>query len=825
MNNLRQTSLIILLPSILCIVFIILQGSVFWLDYHNKQRELYNESEQDIKGLAGQLQTSLSNSLMRLEKARAQDFVSTAALNENVKTVAVVDNNQQVVLSNNFREKYMFAKLQLERYEGQILDRVINQNEIVVKYFENSKELVVYAPLQMISKGNSLNRKFNGVIFIRYSLTSAYSELIHDSLFMLINFSLILLFTIALFVYFINRLLVLPLKRLAQSVNITDITNQPTIHDTGLGEVGLLQRAFSNLIVDVSNNINQLAASEERWLYAINAARDGVWDWDVNTGKVYYSNRWKEILGFEQENISKDILEWENRIHPDDVFQVTDDLGAHFSGRNSFFESTHRLKCNDNEYLWILTRGQAVSWDTEGNPLRVIGTMTDVSAYKSSHEQIKNEVQLNNETELPGKLQLQSHIAQEIIRLQSKNLQGAFITFECKQYQTFNESKGESYSKEVLHSIASRLEKNKLSPDFVCHIKEAEFAIVLPDLHSSSEQAAELALIFTKKLDSVLTSPIKIENEELILNFVYGITLFPDDESKAQNLLKESSIAMDRAEDSQFGNISFFSKTIEDKIHLKHRLRTKIRKALDQQAFSLFYQQRVDVFGNLVGVEAFVRWYDSEQGWINPTDFIPVAEESGLIIPLGDWVIRNAFLELQGWIKKGLPKHFKTLSMNVSPKQLLQQDFLASLNKYLLETGIDANLIELEISETVLVSHTELVINKLNEMRKLGFRFAIDDFGTGYSSFSYLSVLPISTLKIDQSFIVNLLQQENQQVIVSAIINMGKSLNLDIVAEGIENADELNLLIYKGCNQFQGDFIGAPTSASDFRHTIVNKNL
>ena len=210
MNKLRQTSLIVLLPSVLFIVFIILQGSVFLLDYDKKQHQLYIESEQDIKGLAGQLQTSLSNSLMRLEKARAQDFVSTAALNENVKTVAVVDNNQQVVLSNNFREKYMFAKLQLERYEGQLLDRVINQNEIVVKYFEDSKELVVYAPLQMISKGNSLNRKFNGVIFIRYSLTSAYSELMHDSLFMLINFSLILLVTMALFVYFINRSLVLP---------------------------------------------------------------------------------------------------------------------------------------------------------------------------------------------------------------------------------------------------------------------------------------------------------------------------------------------------------------------------------------------------------------------------------------------------------------------------------------------------------------------------------------------------------------------------------------------------------------------------------------
>ncbi|WP_160061510.1 bifunctional diguanylate cyclase/phosphodiesterase [Psychromonas sp. L1A2] len=820
MNKLRQTSLIVLLPSVLFIVFIILQGSVFLLDYDKKQHQLYIESEQDIKGLAGQLQTSLSNSLMRLEKARAQDFVSTAALNENVKTVAVVDNNQQVVLSNNFREKYMFAKLQLERYEGQLLDRVINQNEIVVKYFKDSKELVVYAPLQMISKGNSLNRKFNGVIFIRYSLTSAYSELMHDSLFMLINFSLILLVTMALFVYFINRSLVLPLKRLAQSVNITDITNQPKIQQSGLGEVGLLQRAFANLISDVSNNINQLAASEERWLYAINAARDGVWDWDVAAGQVYYSNQWKEMLGYQQESISNDILEWESRIHLDDVFQVTDALGSHFSGRTSFFESTHRIKCNNEEYLWVLSRGQTVSWDTEGNPLRVIGTVTDVSSYKKSHEQAKTEAQLDKITELPNQVQLVSYISKEIIRLQNKKLQGALITLDCEQFKLA----GQYQSDELLYLIARRLERNKLSPDFVCHKQDAVFVIVLPDLHVCQEQTAELALTFTKKLDVALTAPFEIHNKELTLSFVFGITLFPVEDIQPDELLEQSSKAM-KTENSQFGNISFYSKNIGEKLHLKHSLRTKIQKGLENEEFSLFFQQRVDTDGHLVGVEALCHWQHGQQGWIDSTDFLPVAEESGLIIPLGDWVIRHAFLELQGWIKQGLPTYFKTLSMNVSPKQLLQQEFIASLEKYLLETGIDANLIELEITETVLVSHTELVINKLNELRKLGFKFAIDDFGTGYSSFSYLSVLPVSTLKIDQSFIINLLQQENQQVIVSAIINMGKSLNLDIVAEGIENVDELDFLINKGCNQFQGAFIGEPLSAYDFQHILLNETV
>ena len=389
MNKLRNISLIIILPSILLIAFAILQGSVFFNEYCQHQQQLYVEAEQDIKGLAGQLQTTLSNTLMRLEKAQAQDIVSTAALNENVQTLVVIDANQQIILSNNFREKYMFSKLQLGRYESELLTRVISGNEIIVKYFKESKELVVYAPLQMMSKGNSLNRQFNGIIFIRYSLASAYSELAHAVLITLIKYSVVFLLLIGLYIYFLNRLVVIPLKRLTDSTALSDLINQDQIEQNGFGEIALLQRAFTSFITETSNNINQLAANEQRWLYAINGSRDGVWDWDVKNAQVYYSKRWKEMLGYQEPQIKNDILEWESRIHPDDVFAVFQDLNAHFNGCNSFFENTHRIKCYDGEYRWILSRGQTVSWDTEGNPLRIIGTHTDISSYKLSGEQIK----------------------------------------------------------------------------------------------------------------------------------------------------------------------------------------------------------------------------------------------------------------------------------------------------------------------------------------------------------------------------------------------------------------------------------------------------
>ncbi|WP_413693241.1 PAS domain-containing protein [Psychromonas sp. KJ10-2] len=332
MNKLRSLSLIILLPALLIVIFIVLQGSVLFMEYRQQQANLYIKSEQDLKGLAGQLQTSLSNSLMRLEKSQAQEFVSTAALNENVKTVAVVDNNQQVVLSNQFREKYMFAKLQLEGYQGDLLDRVINKNEIIVQLSKQKEELVAYAPLQMISKGNSLNRKFNGVIFIRYSLKSAFSALAYESVFRLVKFTLVLLATLCLFVYLINILVVVPLKRFITSIDNIDINNPSYIDMSGFGEVGLLQKSFMRLIAEISSNTHRLEIREQRWANALNGARDGVWDWDVDSGEVYFSKRWKEMLGFHKENISNDVIEWENRVHPDDLYSVFEDLAAHFAG-------------------------------------------------------------------------------------------------------------------------------------------------------------------------------------------------------------------------------------------------------------------------------------------------------------------------------------------------------------------------------------------------------------------------------------------------------------------------------------------------------------
>lgn len=827
MNKLRKISLRIILPFILLIVFTVLQGSVFLLEYRQQQATLYEETEKTIKSIMGELQTSLYYSLMRLDAAQAHNIVSTAALDVNFKRVSVIDENQKIVLSNRFKQKNEQATEQLKNYSVALFNRALKDNKFVVDYNETTKELTAYAPLQTIDTNNSFNRQSNAVIFIRYSLKSAFSEQTVQLKFVLVKISIALFASLFLLIYIINRLVLLPLKDLAQSTKITDLSNTVKIKQSGLGEVGLLQRAFAKLVHEVSGNINRLSASEQRWLYALRGARDGVWDWDISNDKVYYSTRWKEMLGYHKDDVETDISEWEDRIHQDDLFNVFQDLQFHFSGRNSFFENTHRILCHNGEYRWILSRGQAVSWDEEGNPLRVIGTNTDVTSYKDTHEKFTFQSQFDEVTQLPNRAQLITHIEQENLRSKNNGMRGAIIFIDCNQYKTINDLKGHSKGDELLYLIARRLDDNKSGPDFIAHLQGSEFVAILPDLHANAERAAEMALDFAKQLDVALKQPFEMpdSDEELVLSGVYGITMFPNEDTEANDLLRQSAMAMKNAQDSEFGNISFFAKQIEEKIHRSHILQHQIRRGLENEEFTLYFQPRVDTNGNLVGAEALSRWFRGDQGWINPAEFIPIAEDSGLIIPLGDWVIHNVFKQLKIWMDQGLPPHFKALSLNVSPKQLLQEDFVDCVEKHLISSGVDANLVEIEITENILVSHMDMIISKLNKLRALGFRFAIDDFGTGYSSFSYLSVLPVSTLKIDQSFIVNLLQEENQQVIVGAIIGMAEALNLEVVAEGVENAEQLDFLIAKGCHQFQGYFVGTPLAIKDFQTVLTNENL
>jgi EAL domain-containing protein (putative c-di-GMP-specific phosphodiesterase class I)/GGDEF domain-containing protein/PAS domain-containing protein len=812
MNKLRKLSINIILPCILLSVLIVLQGGMFLYQYQQDKNRLYITSEHQIKEMAEALQISLSTLLMPLEKSKAQEALSSISLQKNIKTVAVIDDKHEIVLSNHYHDESMLAKLHIESYEGALLERANVQNEMIVKFDEDSQEFFVYAPLQVISKENSLNSKLNAAIFIRYSLANAYREIRHENALLLINLSFMIVICIGILVYFIHRLVSLPIKQLIQAASVNDLSAHPVVSHSAIGEIGELQRAFTKFNDDISVNIDQISASEQRWLYAVNAARDGVWDWDIEHDIFFYSTRWKEILGFPLGYLKQDIIEWEDRIHPDDLYTAVEDSAAHFAGKTPFFENTHRVKCYDGDYRWVLSRGQAVAWDEHGFPLRAIGTITDVSTYKNFSEAIQYYNQFDEVTELPNRLKLTAHISQEVARLNNNGLQGVLIFIDCHLDNNDAIFKRSSKQKQILYSFARRLENNKSPSDYIGYLQDSGFVILLPDLHKHSKQAGELALNFVKQLDIVLKSPFIIDGETCLVDCHYGITLFPSYNLTADDLLIQATQATKNMSESPFDSISFFDKSLQVSLNQQHILQSKIRYGLDNGAFNLFFKPRIDCTGKLIAAEVSTRWLTDQGEWINPMEGISIDENADLLIYLYDWGILQAFLDCKTLVEKGHTESFNTLSIHLHQKQLLDDNFLNVIKKHLSTTGINAKLIEFQITEVILSTGTNVLIERLKELHALGFRLAVDNFGTANCSFSHLYLLPFSALTIDNSHLENILDEQNEQVIVNAIINLSKSFNLTVIAKEVADKQQLDYLIAKGCHQFQGPFIGEPLS-------------
>ena len=823
MNNLKNMHLVIIICSLFFMAVMCIQVSVSFLEYQYEQQKLVREKEQNLKVIADNLQIRLSDSLLKLDNAQAQNIVSETALNHNIKQVVIIDHNHQILISNHFRDKYFSAKLRIPKYDPELFFQISEKGKYFFQYDNETHDLITYVPLQMHSRENALNRKYNGLIYIRYSTAHAQKDLEYQTLFELIQMTVILLLSLFLLVYILNYFFIKPINQLTKSMSLGDLANKNTLDNTYYGEVGYLQRTFSEFAEQCNNRLSKLSYSEQRLSYALSGSRDGVWDWDIEKDSIYYSDRWKELIGYNNDEFEDSIDAWESLIHKDDIFVVADELHDHFIGKRSFFECTYRIRCNSGDYSWMLTRGQTVSWDENGSPLRIIGTNTDVTSYKQLHQNQDYFIHFDAVTQLPNRRQLLLNIDKECARSKRNKLFGAIIFVDCNQYKIITHLQGHFQGEELLFQIARRIEETKDKSDLVAHLTASEFAVLLPDLHNDREKAAEMAFDYTEKLNRSLRIPFTIEDETINLSCAFGIELYPLQDCNSNDLLRQASIALKFSEENLFSNIFFFSKEIEDNVNDRQEMQKQIDFGLQNGEFSLNFQARVDANGTLIGAEALSRWLHSDKGWINPTKFISVAEDSRLIYQLGDWVVRTACEQLAKWELLGLPKSFTTLSINVSPKQFLQIGFIDSIKHHLDVTQVDPKLIEIEITESVLLKHSDLIITKINELRALGLRFAIDDFGTDYSSFSYLSVLPVSTLKIDQSFIQNLMKDNNQQVIVSAIISMAKSLHLDVVAEGVESQEQLSFLIEKGCTQFQGFLVGSPVTKEEFQILLFNK--
>jgi diguanylate cyclase (GGDEF)-like protein len=424
-------------------------------------------------------------------------------------------------------------------------------------------------------------------------------------------------------------------------------------------------------------------------------------------------------------------------------------------------------------------------------------------------------------TDLPNRRLLFDRLRHELSLAQRGGTHGALLFIDLDHFKTINDTRGHLQGDAILVEASQRLRGSLRDTDLVARLGGDEFVVVLAALGQSADGAGRRALRVAEKLREAMDLPMQAGEHTHHLSASIGVVMFPADGADIETLLKHADIAMYHAKEEGRNCIRFFRPELHTAIEERHELETALRQSLRGDGLHLVFQPLFDRHGALLGAETLIRWQHPERGAISPAQFIPICEESGLIVELGYWVLRHAAVQLQQWNAAGL-MHGRYLSVNISPRQFRQADFVDNTLQILAAVGVQPEQLVLEITEGVVMGDIEATIKRISAMRRHGLRFFIDDFGTGYSSMAYLKRLPVDGLKIDQSFVRDLKVDDNDAAIVEAVIAIGQRFRLTVVAEGVENEAQREFLSACGCAVFQGYLLGRPVGADEFRQRFLD---
>ncbi len=546
--------------------------------------------------------------------------------------------------------------------------------------------------------------------------------------------------------------------------------------------------------------------SEERYALAVGGANDGIWDWNLAATTTFFSPRWKAILGYRDHEIGDSIEEWFSRVHPDDSAGLKKALDAHLAGQEPHFEHEHRMSCKDNSSIWVLTRGVVVR-NAEGKPTRMAGSLTDISARKRAEEQLLHDALYDALTQLPNRVLFLDHLGLAMDQARRrKNSMLAVLFVDLDRFKNVNDSLGHSVGDELLIQLARRLTHFLRPGDTVARLGGDEFAILLNDVHGASD-----ATRVAERLQELIREKIVVAGREVFTSASVGVALSSPTYKHPEEILRDADTAMYRAKAAGRSCYQVFDQAMHRSAVALLKLETELRRAVELKQFLMHYQPIVSLEnGRIVGFEGLVRWKHPERGIVNPDQFIAVAEETGLIVPLGWWVLRQSCRHAREWQQLFPSDPPLYVSVNISGKVVMQPDMFDRVMGILEETGLPPTSLRLEITENVIMDHGDIALAKLAQFHTLGVQFSVDDFGTGYSSLSYLQRFSYDTLKIDRSFISEMESKGDASAIVQTIVALANMLKINVVAEGVETALQFERLREIGCSHAQGFWFSRP---------------
>ncbi|MDI6812302.1 MAG: EAL domain-containing protein [Desulfitobacteriaceae bacterium] len=552
----------------------------------------------------------------------------------------------------------------------------------------------------------------------------------------------------------------------------------------------------------------QLEESQERAQVTLESIGDGVITTDVH-GRIEYLNP-----------VAADLTGWRSEeaqgLGLDSVFHTISDMNnepaenpvARCLAEGRIVDVTnHTVLVHRDGYQFAIEDSAAPIRDRQGAIIGAVLVFRDVSDKRNLLHQMTHQAHHDALTELPNRLLFNDRLSQAIAQSHRKNKKAAILFLDIDRFKLVNDTLGHTVGDLLLKAVSERLKRMLRQGDTIARQGGDEFIILLPDVASSQE-----AGIVAQKILEVFSEPFILSEEEVFVTSSIGISLYPTDGRDIESLIKHADTAMYCAKESGHNNFQFFTTALNSSAQERLEIERSLRRALDKEEFIIHYQPVISLSnGMIVGVEALVRWLHPHKGLIPPGQFIPIAEDTGLIVPLGKWVLRTACAQAAAWQMHGYPLR---MAVNLSARQFRQPNLAETIKEVLAETSLEPHLLELEITESIAAQDIDLTISILNDLKAMGIHISIDDFGTGFSSLSYLRSFPIDTLKIDKSFVKDI-RPEHGDEIVTAIIDLAQNLQLRVIAEGVETEEQLAFLKGKHCDEIQGYIFSKPLPSSD----------
>ena len=553
-----------------------------------------------------------------------------------------------------------------------------------------------------------------------------------------------------------------------------------------------------------------LRESDERYSLVVKGTNDGIWDWNLNTHQVHYSARWKSILGYTDEELGTSPKEWLDRVHPEDRKHLEMAITAYLKSSEPHFEHEHRILHKDGTYCWVLTRGFAVR-DVNGKPFRMAGSQSDITDRKLAEGRLIHNAFHDTLTNLPNRALLMDRLKRAIYRRKrSADKSFSVLYLDLDHFKNINDSLGHATGDKLLVAVAEILQTNLRDMDTVARLGGDEFILLLEDLQKM-EGAYEIAQRILKNL----STPKNINGHEIFLTASIGIISCEMEYDDPELLLRDADIAMYSAKTRGRARFEVFQLEMRNDFLEQLSLEYDLRHAIQNNGLRLLYQPIISLeTRTLFGFEALVRWEHPVHGWLSPKDFLPIAENTGLVQTIDHWALQTAASQFSKWLKELSVDVQLSINVNLSAKYLLHRNLVEEVEEILKETGLNSRRLKLEVTESAIMENSQNIMSTLKRLRAMGVDIHIDDFGTGYSSLAYLHQFPVQALKIDRSFISSSYNGEYMPELVRTMLHLASDLRLEAIAEGIENKEQLDQLQKFGCKLGQGFFFSPPIESN-----------